>query len=125
MTHAARIRRARMLTGLSQAELAAKLDLSRSAISQWERFTGTKPNIEHLGLLATLCKVQFEWLSTGRGPMKLGDTHQEPAAHMAEFGVVQDKVAEFGALLDEVHVGEAGHLVMEAAKTDEVAQDHA
>jgi transcriptional regulator with XRE-family HTH domain len=85
MTHAARIRRARMLTGLSQAELASKLDLSRSAISQWERFSGTKPNIEHLGLLATLCKVQFEWLSTGRGPMKLGDTHQEPAAHMAEF----------------------------------------
>ena len=47
------------------------------------------------------------------------------AAYMAEFGVVQDQIAELGALLDEVHVGEAGDLVMEAAKADEVAEDHA
>ncbi len=84
MTHAARVRRARMLNGLSQAKLASKRDLSRSAFNQWERSSGTKPNIEHLGLVATLCIVRFEWLSTGRGPMKLGDTDLGSSAHMAE-----------------------------------------
>jgi transcriptional regulator with XRE-family HTH domain len=85
MTFAARIRRARLLASLSQTELGQHLNLTRSAISQWERFSGSKPKLDHLAKLATLCKVQFEWLSTGRGAMKLGDTHQEPAAHMAEF----------------------------------------
>ena len=85
MTSAARIRRARMLANLSQTELGTKLGLTRSAITQWESAGGTKPSTHNLVQVATICEVQFEWLATGRGIMRIGDAHQEPPAHMSEF----------------------------------------
>jgi transcriptional regulator with XRE-family HTH domain len=74
-----------MLANLSQTELGAKLGLSRSAITQWERTQGTKPSMGNLTQVATICEVHFEWLATGRGLMRIGDAHQEPPAHMSEF----------------------------------------
>ena len=85
MTPAARIRKARMNADLSQGAIAERLNVSRSCVSQWERYSGTRPTTSNLAKLATLLKVSSEWLTTGRGSMKLGDTHEEPAAHMAEF----------------------------------------
>ena len=89
MTSADRIRRARMHANLTQTELGAKLGLSRSAITQWERTQGTKPSMGNLAQVATVCEVQFEWLATGRGIMQIGDTHQEPPAHMSEFAFTE------------------------------------
>lgn len=74
-----------MKRGLTQAEMANSVGVSRSAVSQWERYSGTKPNPDNLAIVADLLKVHYEWLATGRGPMGLDDSHQEPPAHMAEF----------------------------------------
>ncbi|MEO5566585.1 MAG: helix-turn-helix transcriptional regulator [Luteimonas sp.] len=63
-----RIRIARRSAGLSQAQLAAELEVQRSAVSHWEALRG-KPRMNHLRQLALLTGVQFEWLATGRGPM--------------------------------------------------------
>lgn len=65
-----RIRRARTLTSLSQAELARRVGVERSAVTQWERPQGTTPSVNHLAQIALETGVCFEWLATGRGPNK-------------------------------------------------------
>jgi transcriptional regulator with XRE-family HTH domain len=63
-----RIRRARSLSTLTQADLAKRLGIKRSAVSQWESMNGTTPNVAHLIQIARETSVCFEWLATGRGP---------------------------------------------------------
>jgi hypothetical protein len=46
---------------------------------------GTKPSATNLCRVAEITHVQFEWLATGRGAMKMGDSHQASAIVMAEF----------------------------------------
>ncbi|MBF6023541.1 helix-turn-helix domain-containing protein [Lysobacter niastensis] len=62
-----RIRRARVSAGLTQAELARRLGVQRSAVTQWERDSGTHPSVAHLAQIACETGVHFEWLATGRG----------------------------------------------------------
>ncbi len=62
-----RIRRARRRAGLSQTELAALLDVRRSAVSNWESTTETLPSMQNLLSIAKVCRVSLEWLGTGRG----------------------------------------------------------
>jgi transcriptional regulator with XRE-family HTH domain len=62
-----RIRRARTLASLTQAELARRLGVQRSAVTQWERDAGTHPSVSHLAQIACETRVGFEWLATGRG----------------------------------------------------------
>ena len=71
-----RIRKARTLATLSQAELARRVAVKRSAVTQWESPAGTTPSVEHLIQIALETGVQFEWLATGRGPRRLAE---EPA----------------------------------------------
>lgn len=63
-----RIRRARTQSGLTQAALAQRLCVQRSAVTQWERDPGTTPSVGHLAQIAQETGVHFEWLATGRGP---------------------------------------------------------
>jgi transcriptional regulator with XRE-family HTH domain len=63
-----RIRRARTLAAFSQAELARRVGVERSAVTQWERPNGTTPSVNHLAQIAADTGVCFEWLATGRGP---------------------------------------------------------
>lgn len=63
-----RIRRARTRSSLTQAELAKRLGVKRSAVSQWEATSGTTPSVAHLARIACETGVCFEWLATGRGP---------------------------------------------------------
>lgn len=65
-----RIRRARSAASLSQTALALQLGINRSAVAQWEREQGTRPNVEHLAQIACVTGVCFEWLATGRGPSR-------------------------------------------------------
>jgi transcriptional regulator with XRE-family HTH domain len=65
---ATRIRRARTQAGLTQTEVARRLGVQRSAVTQWERKGGTTPSVEHLAQIASETRVCFEWLATGRGP---------------------------------------------------------
>ena len=64
-----RIRRARRKIDLSQARLAERLHVQRSAISNWESATDIQPSLQNLIAIAKVCGVSFEWLGTGRGAM--------------------------------------------------------
>lgn len=66
-----RIRKARLLAGISQAELARCVGVRRSAVTQWEHPEGTTPSMEHLIRLAMETAICVEWLATGRGPVRL------------------------------------------------------
>lgn len=65
-----RIRRARTLASLTQSELARRVGVERSAVTQWERERGTSPSVSHLVQIACETAVCFEWLATGRGPSR-------------------------------------------------------
>ena len=69
MKMAARIRRARRKSGLSQASLAERLHVRRSAVSNWESVNDIQPSLQNLIALAKVCGVSFDWLGTGRGDM--------------------------------------------------------
>ncbi len=68
-----RVRRARRRVNLSQAELAERLHVQRSAISNWESASDIQPSLTNLIAIAKVCGVSFEWLGTGRGKMSPGD----------------------------------------------------
>ena len=68
-----RIRRARRKSGLSQAALADRLKVQRSAVSNWESASEIQPSLQNLVAIAKACGVSFEWLGTGRGRMCPGD----------------------------------------------------
>jgi len=61
-----RITFARKRLGLSQAQLASMLGVSRGACGQWEQGVST-PCVAHMAELARVTEVSFEWLATGRG----------------------------------------------------------
>ena len=71
-----RIRKARNSAKFSQAELARRVGVERSAATQWERPHGTTPSVNHLAQIAIETGVCFEWLATGRGP-----SNPEPDAY--------------------------------------------
>ena len=63
-----RIRTARTRAGMSQAELAELVGVSRSAVGNWESAKGrVSPSSERLSELALATGVSYEWLATGRG----------------------------------------------------------
>lgn len=68
-----RIRKARALAEFSQAELARRVGVQRSAVTQWECQTGTIPSVGHLIRIALETGVCVEWLATGRGPCRADD----------------------------------------------------
>lgn len=70
-----RIATARKHAELSQTELGKAFDLTRSAVSQWESDT-TEPTAANLRAIAIRCKVDYNWLATGRGSMR--DAEQDP-----------------------------------------------
>lgn len=65
-----RIRRARRIARLSQADLSDRVGVQRSAVAQWEHDHGTRPTVENLARVAEATEVSFEWLATGRGPIR-------------------------------------------------------
>ena len=62
-----RLRRARLLRGLSSLELAAKAKKARASVYQWEG--GRIPTMRTLRDLATTLNVNLAWLIGGEGPM--------------------------------------------------------
>jgi transcriptional regulator with XRE-family HTH domain len=80
-----RIRRARAIARLTQAELARRLGVNRSAVTQWEHAGGTTPSVAHLSRIATEANVCFEWLATGRGPCRPGDGAFDSALVLDDF----------------------------------------
>lgn len=76
---ALRIRRCRTLMRLSQHELARRVGVHRSAVTQWERDGGTRPCVEHLAAISIVANVPFEWLATGRGDPTCSPEIEVPA----------------------------------------------
>jgi len=76
------------LSSLSQAELARRIGVERSAVTQWERPNGTTPSVSHLAQIAVETSVCFEWLATGRGPSRA-----DPGAYDAAL-VLDDYVRD-------------------------------
>jgi transcriptional regulator with XRE-family HTH domain len=68
-TATSRVRQARRHANLSQAQLAAKVGVHRSAVAQWEHAGGCHPTVENMARIASTTGVAFEWLATGRGRM--------------------------------------------------------
>jgi transcriptional regulator with XRE-family HTH domain len=65
-----RIRKARLAAQLTQAELARRAGVKRSAVTQWEHPLGTSPSMHHLIQIAIETGTCMEWLATGRGPSR-------------------------------------------------------
>lgn len=61
-----RLKHARLMRGLSQAELAAAAKCSQSAIGNFE--SGERKTLRNLVEVARALNVSIEWLYDGRGP---------------------------------------------------------
>lgn len=72
---AIRIRQSRELKGFSQRQLAEKIGVSSSAISQYESSSHfhSEPSTKNLIKLTKALNVSFEWLTTGRGIQEIED----------------------------------------------------
>jgi len=90
---AARIKQSRKDAKLSQAALAKKLGVDRSAVAQWERDNAVGPTVGHLAEIALNTGVAFEWLATGRGPRKIGGEGEQPPAFVLDY-VAQSETEE-------------------------------
>jgi transcriptional regulator with XRE-family HTH domain len=64
-----RIRQARLYAEMSQADLAKKLKVHRSAVAKWESNKGLNPKTKHVEAIARITGVSLEWLVTSRGQM--------------------------------------------------------
>lgn len=102
MKMAERIRRARRKAGLSQATLAEKLQVRRSAVSNWESVNDIQPAMQNLIALAKACGISFEWLGTGRGKMSPDEDllAEIPTAHaeLVEAPLERELLAMFREL---------------------------
>lgn len=83
-----RIRRARSLAGLTQADLALRVGVQRGAVAQWESPNGNLPSMDHLIAIAIQTGVSLEWLGTGRGEPRA----EEGAGAAEEDERAQDEV---------------------------------
>lgn len=80
-----RIGSARQAANLSRAELARQVGVRASAAAQWEQHEGTAPSVENLARIAAATGVAFEWLATGRGPMRASSNEEAPAVILEAF----------------------------------------
>lgn len=78
----ARIRVARVSSGLSQTELSKALKVNRSTVGHWERESGFVPSIEHLNELGRVTCVSVAWLISG--DTVAADGRPEGTRHLLE-----------------------------------------
>lgn len=93
---------------MTQAELGARLSVSRSAVAQWESSAGSAPATSNLAELARVLHCSFEWVATGRGARGAGTRSHtgagdspDIAVHMRHFARDDDEervLAAFRAL---------------------------
>lgn len=86
-----RIRKARQASRLTQAELAGRIGVKRSAVTQWEQADGTTPSIRHLIEIAEFTGVHLEWLAVGRGPERMATGAGDSTASVALEAVQLDE----------------------------------
>lgn len=99
MTFGAKLKQARQQAGLSQEQLAGKLNVSRSAIAKWETDKGM-PDIENLKSIAGFLNVSIDYLlaeeetinfQTTKEPINLDEYEKHPKRHSKKDMVVLKK----------------------------------
>lgn len=85
-----RIRKARYAAAISQAELARRVGIKRSAVTQWECPGGTTPSVDHMIKIALETGMNFEWIATGRGPSRTG-AEAETAVILDDYALDGDE----------------------------------
>ncbi len=90
------LKKARENAGLSQAEVAEKLNISRQAISKWEN-GWTSPDIDNLIILSDLYDVSLDELFKNENNKKKKDENLQES-------VEPDKKKVFGLLPEEVGI---------------------
>lgn len=100
MSTASRIRRARRDAGLSQAQLAKLMKVTRSACSQWEQPGGTTPRGTRLQRLAALLGVTVEWLATGEGATAGARAAEPPPGYRSALAGDERELLEGYSALD-------------------------
>jgi transcriptional regulator with XRE-family HTH domain len=93
-----RIRKARTLAKLSQAELARRVGVKRSAVTQWEHPAGTTPSVDHLIQIALQTQSRFEWLATGRGARQLEEAEATSAVIVDDYARDEHESQALGQL---------------------------
>lgn len=88
MELAQRLAEARKARGLSKAEAAERLGVSRQAISRWETGAGI-PTLDNLMQLGTLYQVSLDALVYGAGP---AETEEAPGAPEMEAQMQEPKI---------------------------------
>ena len=73
-TLSARIRFARISSGLSQTDLAKALSVNRATVGHWEREESFSPTIDHLQGMARIMNVSVSWLVAGEQMKRTGET---------------------------------------------------
>jgi transcriptional regulator with XRE-family HTH domain len=127
-TFGTRLRYARNIAGLTQAQVAAKFDIDRVNVTQWEGDT-TSPEIERLPALASLLGTTVDWLLEGKGQVPgngIPSRPQKPKPkHLAK---ASDEVRELdaragaggGGVFDLINVTDEGGNQISA----EIVKDH-
>ena len=92
MSQPSRIRLARRHAGLSQMQLAQRVQVQRSAVSHWESTQAKNPSVGHLRQIATETGVQFEWLVTGRGAMTLCNDVRMDSVPTAQALLIEEPI---------------------------------
>lgn len=120
-----RIRQARLSAELSQAALAEKIGIQRSAVAQWERLDGSRPTVENLCKIATITAVRFEWLATGRGHRTLTETEDHSLDQEVQLKYLAGTDCEMRTLvaMRKLSLHES-HAIMELAETLALKSKH-
>lgn len=103
MTMGEKIGEARRATGLSQAQVAERLEVSRQAVSKWET-DASRPDTENLLRLAELFDVPLEELALGRAGEAAGGARTRRRGRRAAWAVCAVCAVLF-ALLAVLHWG--------------------
>ena len=86
MSSGERIKEAREDLRISQPELAKRVRVTKSAVSQWENGSTKELKAEHLVAVAKALNVSPDWLATGRGPKERNqDIDQGPEPKVSQI----------------------------------------
>ena len=83
-----KLTQARKAAGLTQADVAAKLNVSRQAVSRWESGQ-SKPSTEKLLELARIYDVSLDWLCSDADEMEGRD--KQPTKKQEATEINEDK----------------------------------
>lgn len=115
-----RLKKARAVRGMSQSTVAKHMRVTRGAVGQWE-VGATAPTRDNLNKLASLYRVGYDWLATGKGTppdpsaapvIRTAPAMETPGAErvaeldvragMGGGGLLENEVRQDGQYLDAV-----------------------